>query len=60
MHVKESKNKLFKSFVNKPKEQEFRVHRGIPPINLKKGELFYNFKLNILYIFDGKKWKEVG
>lgn len=60
MITKKEKNKLFESFVNKNKKQEFRVHRGIPPINLKKGELFYNFELNILYIFDGKKWKEVG
>lgn len=56
MITKKEKNKLFESFI----KQEFRVHRGIPPINLKKGEFFYNVKLNILYIFDGKKWKEVG
>jgi hypothetical protein len=61
MAIKKEKNKLFESFINKTSKKQYSgVYVGLPPKNLKVGDLYFNNNLNVLYIFTGKEWKVVA
>lgn len=55
--MKKQKDKLFDSFINKIKEN--RVYMGVPPKNLKVGDIHINSRINELHYFNGKKWEKI-